>query len=153
MIKSPQNRSSSSGFSIKNSFMYLLSSCILHYVHYPSHTPWVRHSIKNISYTVDLQIMKFLIQNFLPCSIPTLPLAKTFPFTELRGGTKVYLNDGVNHYENTPSVVDEHIVTEQCSVDSGKGKLKYLEQYLVQCHFVHNRPYTRWTGIEPTTFW
>jgi len=119
--------------------MYLLSSCILHYVHYSSHTPWVRHhSIKNISCTVDLQIMKFLIQNFLPSSIPPLPLVKTFPFTELRGGTEVYLNDAVNHYEYTMSVEDESIMTQNWWVDSGKGNLKYVEQYLIQYHFVHN---------------
>lgn len=60
------------------------------------------------------------------------------------------LNDAINHCEHTPSVVDENIIMDHWWVDSGKGKLKSLEQYLVQCHFVHNRPCTRWTGIEPT---
>jgi len=71
--------------------------------------------------------MKFLIQNFLPSSVPPLSLTKTFPFTELRG-TEVYLNDAVSHCEYTLSVVDGSIMTKHWWVDSGKGKLKYLEQ-------------------------
>jgi hypothetical protein len=33
-------------------------------------------------------------------------------------------------------------------MDTGKGKLKYLERNLSQCYFVYHKPLMDWPGIE-----
>jgi len=45
-------------------------------------------------------------------------------------------------------MVDELIGMEHRCVDTDRGKPKYLEKNLFQCHFFHQKSHTNWPGIE-----
>jgi hypothetical protein len=46
------------------------------------------------------------------------------------------------------SMIDEWVGTEHWWNDTDKGKLKYSEQNLSQCHFDHHKSQTKWPGTE-----
>ena len=54
---------------------------------------------------------------------------------------------GEKHY--TAWVVDGWMSMEQWWNDSDRGKLKYLDDNLSQCHLVHHKFHTDWPRIEP----
>jgi len=49
----------------------------------------------------------------------------------------------------TVSFIDKYIGMENWWNDTDKDKLKYLEEKMSQCHFIHPKLHTEWSRFEP----